>query len=110
MGFEPVTFYIDHVQIITVASLPTEPPRLYMSWSLFIAKSGQSFYVQCYYFFLNELAWMNNGIKLLHLIIIGLYPWRTILLPCDIYTNLLAYQQNTMPLAIYNTKQYDTSS
>ena len=22
-------------------------------------------------------------------------------------TNLLAYQQNTMPLAIYNTKQYD---
>ena len=30
MGFEPVTFYIDHVNIITVASLPTEPPRLYL--------------------------------------------------------------------------------
>ena len=29
---------------------------------------------------------MNNGIKLLHRFYIGLYPWRTILLPCDIYT------------------------
>ena len=28
MGFEPVTSYIAHVHIITVASLPTEPPRL----------------------------------------------------------------------------------
>ena len=30
MGFEPLTFYIAHVHIITVASLPTEPPRIYM--------------------------------------------------------------------------------
>ena len=43
MGFEPVTFYIAHVHIITVASLPTEPPRLYMPWSLFISKSLQLF-------------------------------------------------------------------
>ena len=56
MGFEPLTFYIAHVHIITVASLPTEPPRIYMLWSLFIAKSVQLFYMQCYYFFLNELA------------------------------------------------------
>ena len=31
MEFEPITFYIAHVHIITVASLPTEPPGLYMS-------------------------------------------------------------------------------
>ena len=43
------------IHIITFASLPTEPPRLYMSWSLFVAKSVQSFYLQCYYFSLNEL-------------------------------------------------------
>ena len=55
MGFEPVTFYIAHVHIITVTSLPTEPPRLYMPRSLCIAKSVQLFYLQCYYFFLNEL-------------------------------------------------------
>ena len=30
MGFEPLTFYIAQVRIITVASLPTEPPRIYM--------------------------------------------------------------------------------
>ena len=54
MGFEPLTFYIAHVHIITVASLPTEPPRIYMPWSLFIAKSVQLFYLQCYFFF-----WMN---------------------------------------------------
>ena len=54
MGFEPLTFYIAHVHIITVASLPTEPPRICMPWSLFIAKSVQLFYLQCYYFF-----WMN---------------------------------------------------
>ena len=36
-------------------------------------------------FFLNELEWMNNDIKLLHLFSIGLYPWRTILLLCEIY-------------------------
>ena len=54
MVFEPLTFYIGHMHIITVASLPTEPPRLYMPWSLFIAKSVQLFYLQCYYFF-----WMN---------------------------------------------------
>ena len=30
MGFVPVTFYIAHWHFITVASLPTEPPRLYM--------------------------------------------------------------------------------
>ena len=29
---------------------------------------------------------MNNGIKLLHLFSIGLYPLRTILLLCEIYT------------------------
>ena len=86
MGFEPVTFYIVHVHTNTVASLPTEPPKLYMAWSLFIAKSVQLFYLQCYYFFLNELEWMNNGIKLLHLYSIGLNPWRTIRLLCDIYT------------------------
>ena len=28
MGFKPVTFYNAHVHIITVASLPTEPPGL----------------------------------------------------------------------------------
>ena len=27
MGFELITFYIANVHIITVASLPTEPPR-----------------------------------------------------------------------------------
>ena len=54
MGFEPVTFYIAHVQIITFASLPTEPPRLYMPRLLFIVKSVQSFYMQCYCLFLNE--------------------------------------------------------
>ena len=31
MGFEPLTFYIAHVHIITVVSLPTEPPWIYMS-------------------------------------------------------------------------------
>ena len=30
-----------------------------------------------------------------------------LLLEIQYNTNLLAYQQNTMPLAIYNTKQYD---
>ena len=55
MGFEPVTFYISHVHIITVASLPTEPPSFYMPWSLFIAKSVQLFYLQCYSFFF----WMS---------------------------------------------------
>ena len=30
MGFEPVTFYIAQVHVITVASLPTETPKLYM--------------------------------------------------------------------------------
>ena len=29
MVFEPLTFYIAHMHIITVASLPTEPPRLH---------------------------------------------------------------------------------
>ena len=57
--------------------------------SLFIAKSVQLFYLQCY-FFLNELEWMNNGIKLLHLFSIGLYPWRTILLLCEIYKRICA--------------------
>ena len=56
MGFEPLIFYIAHVHNITVASLPTEPPRIYMPGSLFIAKSVQLFYLQCYYFFLNELV------------------------------------------------------
>ena len=55
MGFEPITFYIAHVHNITVASVPTEPPRIYMQLSLFIAKSVQLFYLQCYYLFLNEL-------------------------------------------------------
>ena len=81
-------FYVAHVHIITVASLPTEPQRIYMPWSLFIAKSVQLFYLQSYYFFLNEIEWMNNGIKLLHLFSIGLYPWRTILLLCEIYNYL----------------------
>ena len=88
MGFEPLV-YIAHVHIITAAPLPTEPPRIYMPWSLFIAKSVQLFYLQCYYFFLNELAWMNNGIKLLHQFSIGLYPWQTILLLCEIYSIVL---------------------
>ena len=95
MGFEPLTFYIAHVHIITVASLPTDSPRIYMPWSLFIAKSVQLFYLQCYYFFLNELQWMNNGIKLLHLFSIGLYPWRTILLLCEIYM----YPKLPLPVA-----------
>ena len=30
MEFEPVTFYKARVHIITVASLPTEPPGLYI--------------------------------------------------------------------------------
>ena len=30
MGFEPLTFYIAHVHTFTVASLPTEPPRIDM--------------------------------------------------------------------------------
>ena len=29
-GTRTLNFYIAHVHIITVASLPTEPPRIYM--------------------------------------------------------------------------------
>ena len=54
MGFEPVTFYISHVHIITVASLPTAPPSFYMPWSLFIAKSVQLFNCSVILF-----LWMN---------------------------------------------------
>ena len=74
---------------------------------IFIAKSVQLFYLQCCYFFLNELEWMNNGIKLPHLFSIGLYPWRTILLLCEIYigfppTNVIkhTYLKTTEPIEL----------
>ena len=52
MVFEPLSFYIAHVHIITVASLPTEPPRHdhYLSLNPY-----NCFTCSVITFFLNEL-------------------------------------------------------
>ena len=87
------------MHIITFASLPTSLKCILLHLPLYLLShrgctchdhylllNPYNRFTGSVIIFLNELEWMNNGIKLLHLFSIGLYPWRTILLLCDINT------------------------
>ena len=85
MGFEPVTFLQSSRAYYFGCLFTYWATRVIHSMIIIYRCIHTNVLPAVLLFFLNELEWMNNGIKLLHLFSIGLYPWRTILLLCEIY-------------------------